>query len=284
MKIIESSLQLFYNVIKWEYLTEHKVILMAMENRHEQIIQLLLQQETVTVVQLSERFSVSPVTIRSDLNQLAEQGKVVRVHGGARLGDERTRQEYSITIQKRIMAAEKQRIGKLAASLVQPGESIMLDASTTALAVGHALKQRAELYNVTVITTGIWTALEMLGNTHLEVVLTGGRVRSSTGSIAGLIANDVLSRFHFHRAFLGAWGISLEGGLMDAPLIEVEIKRAVIPRCHEVIAVVDGSKFGRSSLATIVPLPDVSRIVTDDSAPPQLVNAFRNQGVEIIVA
>ena len=103
---------------------------MVMEDRHEQIIQLLLKQESISVAELSKRFSVSPVTIRSDLSQLAEQGKVVRTHGGARLGDERTRQEYSIAIQKRIMAVEKQRIGKLAASLVQPGESILLDASS----------------------------------------------------------------------------------------------------------------------------------------------------------
>lgn len=257
---------------------------MVLENRHEQIIEILMQQQTVTVAELSERFSVSPVTIRSDLNQLAEKGKVIRIHGGARLGDERTRQEYSIAIRQRINAAEKQWIGKLAASLVQPGESILLDASTTAIAVGQALKQRTDLYNVTVVTTGIWTALEMLGETHLDVVLTGGRVRSSTGSIAGLVANDVLSRFHFHKAFLGAWGISLEGGLMDAPLIEVEIKQTVIPRCQEVIAVVDGTKFGRTSLATIAPLQDVSRIVTDANAPTHLLDAFRAQGVEILIA
>ncbi len=257
---------------------------MTMEERHEQIIQLMLQQQTATVAELSERFSVSPVTIRSDLNQLAEKGKVVRTHGGARLGDERTRQEYSINIRQRSNAAEKQWIGKLAASLVQSGESILLDASTTAIAVGQALKQRADLYNVTVITTGIWTALEMLGADHLEVVLTGGRVRSSTGSIAGLIANDVLSRFHFHKAFLGGWGISLEGGLMDSPLIEVEIKQTVVPRCQEVIAVVDGSKFGRPSLATIVPLAAISKIVTNEGAPAQLITAMRAQGVHILIA
>ena len=257
---------------------------MVMEERQAQIIQLMLQQQNVTVAELSKRFSVSPVTIRSDLNLLAEKGKVVRTHGGARLGDERTRQEYSINIRQRIKAAEKQWIGKLAASLVQSGESILLDASTTAIAVGKALKQRTDLYNVTVITTGIWTALEMLGASHLEVVLTGGRVRSSTGSIAGLVANDVLSRFHFHKAFLGAWGISLEGGLMDSPLIEVEIKQTVVPRCQEVIAIVDGSKFGRTSLATIVLLSDISRIVTDDGVPSQLLKAFREQGVEILIA
>ncbi|KAA3658510.1 MAG: DeoR/GlpR transcriptional regulator [Chloroflexi bacterium] len=257
---------------------------MLIEERHEQIIQLMLQKQSVTVAELSTHFSVSPVTIRSDLNLLAEKGKVVRTHGGARLGDERTRQENSINVRQRIKAAEKQWIGRLAASLVQPGESILLDASTTAIAVGQALKRRTDLYNITVVTTGIWTALEMLGCTHLEVVLTGGRVRSSTGSIAGLVANDVLSRFYFDKAFLGAWGISGSGGLMDSPLIEVEIKQTVISRCIEVIAVVDGSKFGRTSLATIVPLSDVSRIVTDEGAPPQLINAFRRQGVEILVA
>ena len=255
-----------------------------MEERHEQIIQLMLQQQIVTVTELSERFSVSPVTIRSDLNQLDEKGKVVRTHGGARLGDERTRQEYSINIRQRLNAAEKQWIGKLAASLVQSGESILLDASTTAIAVGLALKQRTDLDNVTVITTGIWTALEMLGAAHLEVVLTGGRVRSSTGSIAGLIANDVLSRFHFHKAFLGGWGLTLEGGLMDSPLIEVEIKQTVIPRCQEVIAVVDGSKFGRPSLATIVPLLAISKIVTNEGTPAQLIAAMRAQGVQILIA
>ncbi|MFZ1398248.1 MAG: DeoR/GlpR family DNA-binding transcription regulator [Candidatus Promineifilaceae bacterium] len=255
-----------------------------MKERHEQIIQQLLQQQSVTVHELSEQFAVSPVTIRSDLNQLAAKGKIIRTHGGARLGDERTRQEYSITTQQRIHAAQKQWIGELAASLVQSGEAILLDASTTALAVGKALKQRTDLANVTVITTGIWTALEMLGTSHLEVVLTGGRVRNATGSIAGLIAHDVLSRFYFHKAFLGAWGISVDGGLMDAPLIEVELKQTAIPRCQEVIAVVDGSKFGRHALATIAPLTAVSRIVTDTSAPPAWLTAVREHGVEILVA
>ena len=71
---------------------------------------------------------------------------------------------------------------------------------------------------------------------------------------------------------------------MDSPLIEVEIKQTVIPRCQEVIAVVDGSKFGRTSLATIVPVSDISRIVTDDGVPSQLLKAFREQGVEILIA
>ena len=185
---------------------------------------------------------------------------------------------------RRINAAEKQRIGEMAASFVQSSESVLLDASTTALAVGRALKERTDLYNVTVVTTGIWTALEMLGAPHLEVVLTGGNVRNETGSIAGVVAADVLNRFHFHKAILGAWGLTLDGGLMDAPLVEVELKQAVLPRCQELIAVLDGSKFGRTSLATIAPLSGISRIVTDESAPEDLLKKIGEQGVEIFVA
>jgi DeoR/GlpR family transcriptional regulator of sugar metabolism len=257
---------------------------MVMEERHEKIIQLLLAQQTASVGELSEKFEVSSVTIRNDLNQLAEQGRVERTHGGARIGDGRTRQEYSIITRRRIHAAEKQRIGECAASYVQSGESVLLDASTTALAVARALKERTDLYNVTVVTTGIWTALEMLGAAHLEVVLTGGRVRNETGSIAGLVATDVLSRFHFHKAILGAWGLTLSGGLMDAPLVEVELKQTVLPRCQEVIAVLDSSKLGRTSLATIVPLTGIARLVTDDQASAEFVDAIREHGVDVVMA
>ncbi|MEJ2754058.1 MAG: DeoR/GlpR family DNA-binding transcription regulator, partial [Chloroflexota bacterium] len=117
----------------------------------------------VSVSELSELFDVSPVTIRSDLKQMAEQGRVVRTHGGARLVGERARHEYSFTVQLRSNAAEKQSIGRAAAALVNSGEAILLDASTTAFAVGQALKDRTDLYNMTVVTTGIWTALELLG-------------------------------------------------------------------------------------------------------------------------
>ncbi len=256
---------------------------MVMEERHEKIIELLLTQQNASVGELSEKFDVSSVTIRNDLNQLAEQGRVVRTHGGARLGDGRTRQEYSIMTRRRINAPEKQRIGEYAASLVASSDSVLLDASTTSLAVGRALKERTDLYNVTVVTTGIWTALEMLGAPHLEVVLTGGHVRSETGSIAGFVATDVLRRFHFHKAFLGAWGLTMTDGLMDSPLVEVELKQAVIPRCQEVIAVLDGSKFGRPSLATIVPLSGISKIVTDDSASANFVSHLREKGVDVVI-
>ena len=256
---------------------------MLIDERHDRIIQLLIEQETVSVSELSSLFDVSPVTIRNDLNQLSEQGRAMRTHGGARLADERTRQEYTYSTRQRINAEQKQRIGHAAAQLVQPGESVFLDASTSSVAVGKAIKQRTDLLEVTVVTTGIWTALEMLGSPSIQVILSGGALRSATGSITGSIAVEVLRRFHFHHAFLGAWGLTPQDGLMDAPLIEVELKQTILPHCQEVNAVVDGSKFGRVAIASFANIHEITRIITDPSAPTAMIEDFEREGVEVIV-
>lgn len=257
---------------------------MQIEERHARILELLIEQETVSVTDLSDLFEVSLVTIRNDLNHLEEMGRVVRLHGGARLADERTRQEVNFNTRQRINADQKFRIGQAAANLIQPGEAILLDASSTAVAVGQALKQRADLTGVIVVTTGIWTALEMLGASGVEVVLAGGSVRNTTGSITGSISEEVMSRFHFHRAFLGAWGLTPEEGLMDSPLVEVELKQSILSRCLELNAVVDGSKFGRKAIASFATVDAITRIITDDTAPADMVARFEQAGVTIIIA
>jgi DeoR/GlpR family transcriptional regulator of sugar metabolism len=249
---------------------------MVMKERQDSIIDLLIRQQSASVSELSSLFDVSPVTIRTDLNQLAEEGRIVRTHGGALLAKERSRHEYSFTNQQQINAAEKQQIGRAAAKLVQSGEAVLLDASTTAFAVGQALKNRTDLYNVTVVTTGIWTALELLDTNHLDIVLTGGHVRTATGSISGLIAHDVLGRFHFQKAFLGAWGVTLREGLMDTPLTEVDLKQTIVSRTKDLIAVVDGSKFGRTSLARFASLQQTTHILTGSSAPQEIVSAMNS--------
>jgi DeoR family transcriptional regulator of aga operon len=185
---------------------------------------------------------------------------------------------------QQLHAAQKECIGALAASLVQPLDSILLDASTTALAVGRVLKQRQDLTEVTIISTGVWTALEMLGTPHLNIMLAGGNLRNTTGSIIGSIAREVLSKINIHRAFLGAWGLTVTHGLTEANMQEVELKQFIIERCQEVIAVVDSSKFGQVALSTFAPLDKISRIVTDDGAPTEMVAEFRARGIEVLIA
>ena len=256
---------------------------MLMEKRHNDILALLAEQQTITVGELSDRFGVSTVTIRNDLNTLEESGKVVRTHGGARLGDNRVWQEVAFDRRKRAQAKEKQAIGHVAASLIQPGETILLDSSSTAVAVAHALKQRTELSNITVATTGLWTAIEMIDTPHIDVVLAGGHVRNITGTVGGLIAAENLSRFRFQRAFLGAWGVTAEDGLMDGPSAELDVKIAVIRHAKEVIGIVDGTKFGRPALASFAHPDEIHTIVTDSSAQADVLEAFREQDIDILV-
>ncbi len=257
---------------------------MPLEQRLERIVEFLADRQIASVADLSEFFQVSPVTIRNDLNQLAELGRVIRTHGGARISNGRTRQELSFATRQRTNAEQKRLIGALAAQLVKPDEAIMLDASTTAVALAQALKLRTDLADVTVVTSGIFTALELLGNDAFNVVLSGGYVRSVTGSITGPITNEILSHFNFHTAFLGAWGVTPEAGLMDSSLIEVELKQTIVPRCREVIAILDGTKFGRTGIASFASIQDITRIVTDLSAPAEMVEALRARGIEVLVA
>lgn len=257
---------------------------MLMSERHQEIVETLLERETATVNELSERFDVSPVTIRSDLNSLAEQGRIIRTHGGARIAKERVRQEITFAKRQRTNIEQKRCIGERAATLIGTNESILLDASTTAVAVGQAIKRRPDLKDITVVTTGIWTALELLGSSDVNVVLTGGHVRTTTGSITGSITSQVLETFNFQKVFLGAWGITLEEGLTDTHLTEVELKRAIIPRAREVIAVLDGSKFGQLGLASFASLDDITCIITDETAPAEMIAAVRGRGVDVLIA
>lgn len=254
------------------------------EDRHQKILGFLAHTDQVSVVELSEQFDVSLVTIRTDLNQLAEQGKVIRTHGGARLAGERQRQELTYATRQRINAEEKMCIGVEAASMVTSNEAILLDSSTTAVAVGSALKSRNDLIDITVVTTGIWTALELLGTSGVQVVLAGGQVRDTTGSITGKFTEDILMSFNFSKVFLGAWGIELREGVTDTHLTEVELKQKIVTRSDSVYIVVDGSKFGRKGLSSYASLKQIDGIITDKSAPEQYLQDLRDKGLDVKIA
>ncbi|MCB0195802.1 MAG: DeoR/GlpR transcriptional regulator [Anaerolineae bacterium] len=257
---------------------------MLIHERQNQILDMLADKQAVSVAELADHLSVSAVTIRTDLNQLAEQGRLVRTHGGAMLVGEKIRQELTFATRQQIRGDQKDRIGRLAATLVNPRDSILLDASTTALTVGQALKYCEDLGELSIITTGVWTALELLRVPHLNVILTGGTLRNTTGSIIGPIARDVLSKVNIRKAFLGAWGLTVTHGLTEAYLQEVELKQFIVERAQEVIAVVDSSKFGQVGLATYAPIEKVTTVVTDDGAPSDMVAELQARGINVFVA
>ncbi len=255
--------------------------------RQQKILESLAGKESVSVIELSKMLDVTEVTIRSDLTSLAEKGKITRTHGGARLLEERVRQEYTFQTRKSLNSSVKQKIGEAAASLVNSSDSILLDSSTTVLALAQSLRNKNEVNevkDVTVIPTGIWTALELMGCLNINVLMPCGYLRHTTGSITGLPTQDFFNGLIIQKAFLGAWGISFENGLTDNHLLEIDLKKKVIEKVKEIIVLADGSKFYQSGLASYASMTRVSKIITDESAPISELKKIENLGIEVVIA
>jgi DeoR/GlpR family transcriptional regulator of sugar metabolism len=251
--------------------------------RGQKILETLAGKDGVSVKELSEILSVTEVTIRSDLNALAKLGKITRTHGGARLVEERTRQEYSFQTRKSLNSHAKHKIGEAAAALVESSDSIILDSSTTVLAMAHALRNKTNLKEVTVLPTGIWTAIELMGCQNINVLLPAGYLRQTSGSIAGLPTQEFFDGLIIKKAFLGAWGISKDDGLTDTHLTEIDLKKRIVARVKEVVVLADGSKFFQSGLARYASFNQVVKIITDKTAPKELIALIEKQGVEVVV-
>ena len=174
----------------------------------------------------------------------------------------------------------KRRIGRAAAALVADGQSVMLDASTTGLQVARALRTR-RLHDVTVVTNGVHTALELLDAPGVSTILTGGQLRATAVSLTGALATDLLARVHAAVGFFGARGLTVSHGLTDVNLQEVEMKAAMASVCERVVAIVDHTKLNQVGLATFAPIGAVGTVITDHAADHELVVELRARAVEV---
>lgn len=253
-------------------------LIMNSFDRRSEIIRHLREHERVSTRMLSEAFQVSEVTIRSDLNSLEEQGWVQRVHGGAELAL-RWRMEQSFADRQTEHLAEKQRLALTAATLVHAGDTVLLDSSTSAYQLALRLR---EFRDLRVVTNNLQVALTLAANPDIEVVVPGGVVRGKTASVVGSQVAEMLSGLRADRGFFGASGLTLERGLTDADVREVEAKRAMVEAVDEVVALLDSSKFGQQAFLTFARLDQVHRIITDGDVPDIYVQAFRDRNIQLI--
>jgi DeoR/GlpR family transcriptional regulator of sugar metabolism len=165
--------------------------------------------------------------------------------------------------------------------MVEDGEAIALDASTTALALAGQIKSRREL---TVITNGLVVAMALLEAPGVTVLMPGGFLRRDSASLTGSEGGEFVKQFNFQKGFFGAKGLTLEEGLTDVNSDEVVVKREWVGHTRRVIAIVDSSKWGRVGFASFASIDQVDCIITDEDAPPDLVAALREAGVEVIIA
>ena len=251
-----------------------------LQERLDQILAILQDQGRVSVSELSNRFDVSAVTIRNDLATLDQQSRLVRTHGGAVLKNSNSADLPAFALRKELHSSEKERIGRTAATLVRDGDAIALDASTTAWQVARHLKDRRDL---PVVTNGLFIALEFVDSPGVTVVMPGGALRAASASLVGDEGACILDRYHVQKGFFSAGGFTLEEGLTDTSQYEVELKQRMVDRSKAVIALVDSSKWGQVTFASLASVGQLDQVISDSAAPPAMVAALRQQGIEVVL-
>jgi DeoR/GlpR family transcriptional regulator of sugar metabolism len=248
--------------------------------RQQYIARVVEEHGRVWVTDLATHFGVSGVTIRKDLLALEAEGRLVRTHGGA-IAPVANRPELAFEIRERLEADEKALIGAAVAERVHDRESIVFDASTTALAAARQLKIRGGWTSLTVITNGLRVASELAGFPGIRVLMLGGWLRWEALSLVGPLGDGVFSRINVQTAFVGAAGLALESGLSDATEEEAQIKRSMVQAAREVIAIVDHTKWGRAAFATFCQLESITGVISDGGAPPEMVDALRARRIDV---
>ena len=254
------------------------------EVRRNQMLGLVKAKEFVRVVDLSERFGVSEVTVRGDLDALADRGHIRRIRGGA-VANTNARSERPFEETQSTHAAEKHLIASVAAGLVSSGETLILDVGTTTTAIAHELIKRTDLRDIVVFTNAINIALELeQAIPRFTVVVIGGTLRPMQHSLVDPLGGLMLEHIHTHTVFLGCNGIDPDGGITNINLPEADLKRRMLRAARRRIVVADGSKIGEVELARLCDIDGIDLLITDSSANPKVLDALRERGLEIILA
>jgi DeoR family transcriptional regulator of aga operon len=257
---------------------------MPAEMRREQMLTFVRTKDFVRVSDLSARFRVSEVTVRGDLDALAERGQIRRIRGGA-MPRTLPHPERPFEVMQGARVDEKAMIGRAAASLVSHGETVILDVGTTTTAVAHALTKRDDLYDVVVFTNALNIAIELESAIpRFTVVVTGGTLRPMQHSLVDPLGELMLERINAHSVFLGCNGIDPIGGVTNINLPEAEIKRRMLQAARRRIIVADGSKVGEIELAKLCSIDEIDLLITDSSADPAVLNALRERDLEVMIA
>jgi DeoR/GlpR family transcriptional regulator of sugar metabolism len=243
-------------------------------------LDLVDQNGQVTVVDLIKRFSISAVTVRSDLDALASIGAIVRSHGGAVRRLEAT-QDYPLRTKETLHHIEKVRIGKAAAELVRAGETIILDSGSTTAEIARHLK-KLKLPSLTVITNALNIAVELADHAGISLMMIGGLLRPISCSFVGPQAEAMMNDFHADRLFLAVDGFDLENGPSTPDVLEAQLNNVMIRSAKEVNVVADFSKLGRRSVSKIGPFDRIRRLITDKRAAPEFTEGLRKKGIEVI--
>lgn len=254
---------------------------MFVSERRSKIMDLLHDKQRLTVKELATNVGVSEATLRTDLNQMELEGLLTRTHGGAVLNDY-TDNETSFSAREKRNKQEKSIIAEEALKFIEEKQCILLDASSTALELAHYIK--AQPLRLTVVTSGVQTALELKENPAVTVILIGGVLTPGSTSIEGTLGLSILDQVNIDIMFTSASGFSLEKGLTDFNLYEVQLKKEMVKRSKKVIALIDHTKIGENSSSVFANTKEIDTFITDKPINEDLQKAITNSNTEVIIA
>lgn len=252
--------------------------------RRADIIQILNQKNRVMIAELCERYGLSEVTIRKDLEILKKRNLLFRIRGGAiRIPStaDGNSNDARIEAKRLFYYKQKRAIGRMAISLINENETIIIDSGTTTMEIAKNLHN---FQNLTIVTNAIDIALEVSKYNRFNVILLGGHLRESSLSTVGPLAESVLKVCYCDKLFLGVDSFTIEKGISTPNIEEANINQTMISMAKECIAVFDSSKFNKRSFAFIAHVKDIDAVVTDDDIPPQILSELTRRNIKVHIA
>jgi len=246
--------------------------------RHNDILKELEISEYVLVQDLCEKYNVSSVTIRKDLNYLEGLGLLYRTHGGASR-QSRFASERNVNEKESIKVEEKKSIARIASEIINENDTIIMASGTTMHYLARAM---VNFQKLTVLTSSLRVALELCKMPNITVIQLGGEVRKSSTSIVGSISEAVLDQFSCNKLFLGVDGIDLEFGISCSSAAEAHLNQAMIRCADKLIVLADSSKINKKGFGKIADIDRVDVIITDENIDPQSKQKLEDLGIEVL--
>lgn len=248
--------------------------MLAIERKNE-ILDKLRAEQRVLVSDLAAHYNVTEETIRRDLDKLEKEGYATKTYGGAILGNS-TKTDLSYTIRNKTNVDAKTQIALLAAALVEDGDHLMLDDSSTSLYLAKKLKDKK---NLTVITNSVELVVELSGIEGWNIMLTGGRLKSDSLALIGDQTQQMLHRFHVDTAIMSCKGIDMASGVTDSSEFHSQTKQSMIGCARKRILIVDNSKFDKVSFIDIAPIETYDVVVTNIAPSREWLQYFADHNV-----
>jgi DeoR family transcriptional regulator of aga operon len=249
----------------------------SIAERHQYILNQIQQKGHVNVLDLCAELEVSSVTIRKDLKLLEDKNFLFRTHGGATQHNPYAT-DRPVNEKEKLQSSEKLRIGAAAARLIQPDDSILIASGTTVLALARSIQP---VGNLTVITSALNVALELIQHQNIEVLQLGGIVRKSSSSVIGPYVESILADFFCSKFFLGVDGIDLEFGLTTTSAMEAHLNRQMMAVSQKTILIADSTKFGKRGFGKICGMDEIDEVISDNGLAPHLVEQLEAIGVKV---